>query len=168
MKIANGLDVRLEYELKVRGGDVIETSTHRGPLTYRHGVGKMLAGLERRLDGMGAGEEKTGIIPASEAFGDEATSPIKEMPRSGFPADPPLNVGQLFEAKGPGGAPVTLKVVSASKQDVKVRLLHPLAGKDIEFRVKVLSVSAPSAAATAPPPPVGAIPELDPDDIREG
>ena len=87
MKVAKGLDVRLEYELRIRGGEVLETSAHRGPLTYRHGEGKMLAGLESRLDGMSAGEEKAGMIPAREAFGDEESLPIKVMPRSGFPKD---------------------------------------------------------------------------------
>lgn len=171
MKIAKGLDVRLEYELRVQGGEIVETSAQRGPLTYRHGEGKMLAGLESRLVGMSAGEEKTGVIPAREAFGDEASLPIKEMPRSGFPSDVPLEVGRLFEAKGPDGSPVTLKIVRVSDREVACRLLHPLVGKNLEFRVKILAVSppgAPRATATAPPPPVGAIPELDPDEVQEG
>jgi FKBP-type peptidyl-prolyl cis-trans isomerase 2 len=165
MKVANGVEVRLEYELRVSGGDIIETSAHRGPLTYRHGDGRMLPGLERRLDGMSAGEVRTGVVPALEAFGDESSLPTKDLPRSSFPSEAVLKVDCLFVAKGPDGAPVNLKILTISNQVVQVRLVHPLAGKDLEFRVKILDVRSPG---TAPPPPADAIPELDPDEIRDG
>lgn len=164
MKVAKGLDVRLEYELRIKGGEVIETSAHRGPLTYRHGEGKMLAGLEKRLEGLGPGAEKKGVIPAGEAFGDESSLPTTELPRSSFPKDAQLAAGHLFAAKAPDGAPIAMKILSINEQTVTVRLLHPLAGKDLEFRVKVLGVTAPG---TAPPPPPDAVPEVDLDEIRE-
>ena len=50
MKIARGRSVELSYELKVKGGSVIESSTRSGPLRYVHGDGKMLPGLEKRLE----------------------------------------------------------------------------------------------------------------------
>ena len=54
MKIARGRSVELSYELKVKGGSVIESSTRSGPLRYVHGDGKMLPGLEKRLEGLAA------------------------------------------------------------------------------------------------------------------
>jgi FKBP-type peptidyl-prolyl cis-trans isomerase SlyD len=161
MKIAAGLSVQIDYELSVKGGDVIESSTRSGPLRYVHGQGKMLAGLESRLLGMKPGEEKRGEIPAREAFGSEDTLPVKEMPRSDFPKDAKLDVGTVFEAKSPKGEPLRLKIVSAKGDKVSVRLLHPLVGRDLAFRVKVLGVSDPSK----PPPPPGTV-ELDADDLE--
>ena len=35
----------------------------------------MLAGLEKRLDGLSAGDERSGTIPAAEAFGTEEALP---------------------------------------------------------------------------------------------
>ena len=164
MKIGPGSAVEIEYELKVKGGDVIESSSRSGPLRYIHGDGKMLPGLEKRLAGMGPGEERSGDIPAAEAFGTEDSLPIKEMPRKAFPDGAKLQVGAVFEAKDPAtGAPVRLKVVSADSSTVKVRLLHPLVGRDIAFKVKVLAVGA---KGTPPPPPPGAV-ELDLDEIQD-
>jgi FKBP-type peptidyl-prolyl cis-trans isomerase 2 len=162
MKIAAGLSVKIEYELSVKGGAVLESSSKSGPLTYVQGQGKMLPGLESRLVGMSPGDEKKGEIPAREAFGTEDTQPVKEMPRSDFPKDAKLDAGSVFEAKSPTGDPVRLKIVSSTSDQVKVRLLHPLVGKDLAFRVKVLAVSDP----TKPPPPPGAV-ELDADDLKE-
>ena len=63
---------------------------------------------------------------------------------------------------------MSFKVVSLSNQNVTVRLLHPLVGRDLEFRVKVLSVEDPKAGRPpgAPPPPPGVV-ELDLEEVEE-
>lgn len=165
MKIASGMNVEIDYELKVKGGDVIESSARSGPLRYVHGQGKMLPGLESRLEGLSAGDEKRGEIPAKEGFGTEESLPTKEMRRSDFPKDTKIATGLVFEAKSPTGEPIHLKVLSASGDKVQVRLLHPLVGRDLEFRVKVLAVRDPSKPA-APPPPPGVV-EVDMEEIQE-
>jgi FKBP-type peptidyl-prolyl cis-trans isomerase SlyD len=159
MKIAPGHIVRMSYELKVKGGEVIESSEKAGSMQYVHGEGKMLPGLEKRLEGMSVGEEKRGVIPAAEAFGAEESLPTKIMPRANFPKDEKIAVGKLFEAKGPQGQPVSFKVVTVKGDEVTVRFLHPLVGKDLEFWVKVLVIDDPKTKkreAVAPPPPPAA------------
>ena len=162
MKIAKGLAVQIEYELSIKGGDVIESSQRSGPLRYVQGQGKMLPGLESRLLGLQPGDEKSGEIPAREAFGSEDTLPVKEMARKDFPKDAKLEAGSVFEAKSPTGEPLRLKIVSATTDKVKARLLHPLVGRDLSFRVKVLSVSDPRR-----PPPAPGVVELDVDDLKD-
>jgi FKBP-type peptidyl-prolyl cis-trans isomerase SlyD len=162
MKIARSLTVEIEYELRVKGGAVIESSAKTGPLKYVHGDGKMLPGLERRLEGLSPGDERRGSIPAAEAFGSEESLPLKEMTRADFPPSTKLDAGAVFEAKSVTGQPVQFKVISVEGSTIKTRLLHPLVGRDLEFRVKVLSVSDPRK----PPPPPGAV-ELDADEIME-
>jgi len=167
VQIKRGEKVRLEYELKVQGGAVIESSRQSGPILYEHGAGKMLPGLEKRLEGMAIGDEKRGVIPAAEAFGTEATLPTTELPRSAFPKGDALEAGKQFEAKGPNGQPVTFRIVKASDDKVQVRFLHPLMGKDIEFWVKVLMIDDPQsrkrATVAPPPPPIDAVGEDDDD-----
>jgi FKBP-type peptidyl-prolyl cis-trans isomerase 2 len=156
VQIKKGEKVRLDYELKVKGGAVIESSAKAGPIVYEHGAGKMLPGLEKRLEGMAIGDEKRGVIPASEAFGTEESLPTKDVARAEFPKDAALEPGQVFEARDAAGQPVSFKIVSATGDSVRIRFLHPLAGKDIEFYVKVLMIDDPATrkrAGLAPPPP---------------
>ena len=168
MKIGPGRTVELEYELKVKGGEVIESSARSGPLRYVHGDGKMLPGLEKRLDDLSPGDERQGEVPAHEAFGTEDSLPVTEMARSVFPAGTKLEPGAIFEAKDPAsGAPVRFKILSVDGAAAKVRLLHPLVGRDIEFRVKVLAVRDSSTPGNRPPPVPGMV-ELDPDEMPEG
>ncbi len=162
MKVAADHIVRIDCELRVSGGEVLESSKKSGPVEYRQGAGQMLAALETRLLGMDVGEKKSGKIPAAEGFG--ASQPKMAIPRASFPKDAKLEVDARFEAKGPNGAPLTLEVLSVSEDEVIARAVHPLAGKDLEFDVTILAVRKP-------PPPVPTKPpeellELDPDSER--
>jgi len=141
MKVEQGKKVKIEYELGIEGGDTIESSARRGPLEYVHGDGKMLPGLEKRIEGMSVGEERDGVIPPAEAYGTEESLPTLEIPRANFPKSEELEVGQPFEAKDASGNPIRFKVVAVDGDKVTVRLDHPLAGKAIRFRVKVLDVA---------------------------
>ncbi|HEX2569263.1 MAG TPA: peptidylprolyl isomerase [Polyangia bacterium] len=160
MKIATGHIVKIELELKVKGGELVESSAKTGPVEFVQGKKKILPGLEKQLEGMAVGQEKKGVIPAREAFGLEEDLPTKPIPRREFPAGTKLDVGQLFEAKGPEGQPVSFKVVKVDSDNVTVRFLHPLAGKDLEFKVKVLAIEDPTTdqrVVAVPPPPPAAL-----------
>jgi len=162
VKVAKGNIIRLEYELRVKGGEVLETSAQSGPIQYIHGEGKLLPALEKRLEGMEIGAEKEGTIPAAEAFPEESL-PARDIPRAEFPKGEKIDVGRAFQAKGPTGQPVMFKVLAVSDDKVKVRFLPSVFGKDLEFRVKVLMIDDPKShkreAVAPPPPPADAIVE---------
>ena len=48
--------VSIEYTLKDDAGEVLDTSNGREPLIYLHGVGNLVPGLERALDGRAKGD----------------------------------------------------------------------------------------------------------------
>lgn len=160
MKVKAGLVVQIDVELKVKGGDVIESSKKSGLVAYTHGSGQMLAGLEKELEGLEAGAEKSGIIPAKDAFGTEDSQPTMKLPRSQFPKDAKIDKGERFEAKGPTGTPMTLRVIAVDSDTVTAQVVHPLAGKDVEFQVKIVSVKPP--LPTKPPAPVS-LEEIEPE-----
>jgi FKBP-type peptidyl-prolyl cis-trans isomerase SlyD len=157
MKIAPGSVVRIEYEIRVKGGDVIESSTKSGPVQYVHGEGKLLPALEKRLEGMGAGETREGEIPAAEAIPD-ATLPTRAIPRAEFPSKGPIEVGAMFEAHAAGGGVVNLRVTAVDDKHVTALLLPPLAGKDLAFKVRVIRIEDPVSHLVSvvrkPPPPL--------------
>lgn len=150
MKIEKGRRIRLKVRLKVVKGDEIEKSV----VEYIHGSGTMLPGLERVLEGLEKGAKKDGVIQAKNAFGDASFQRDKQMSRKEFPADAKLEAGLRFMAKGADNKQdVVLEVVKADDEQVEVRLLHPLADKDIEYDCEVLSVTDP----TPPPLPPDAL-----------
>jgi hypothetical protein len=126
--------------------DVIMPMWHEAwPAKDTAALTKMLPALEKHLEGLSAGEEKSGTIAGDEiAPADEL--PTLAVPRSHFPADAKIEVGAFFEAKDPHGHPLKLEIRSVDGDQVMARAVHPLAGKDLEFRVKILQVRE------APPP----------------
>lgn len=152
MKIGTGMKVTLEYELTITpSGEVVESSALTGPLEYLHGMGKMLPALERRIEGLVVGDERQGVIAAREAYGDSSAMPVTELARDHFPAAAPPQVGQRFEAKDPQGRPVTFVVLGLHGDRVQARFVHPLADKDLAYRVKVLQIVDPKVPPPLPP-----------------
>ncbi|MEZ4403045.1 MAG: FKBP-type peptidyl-prolyl cis-trans isomerase [Kofleriaceae bacterium] len=150
MKITAGVRVRLKVHLSVVGGDTLEKSV----VEFIHGGGAMLPGLERLLDGLEKGATKQGTLKAKDAFGDPKLAPIKKMKRTEFPKDAKLKAGDQFTAKGAaGGTDVVLKIEKIDGDDLEVRLVHPLADKDLAYEFEVVGVSDPKP----PPPPPRAL-----------
>jgi FKBP-type peptidyl-prolyl cis-trans isomerase 2 len=157
MKISAGNIVRVDFEIRVKGGDVIESSAKSGPLQYVHGEGRLLPALEKRLEGLATGQTLEGEIPAAEAIPPEETLPTRDIPRAEFSKDAPVQIGAMFEAHTAAGGVVNLKIIAVTAEHVTVRLLPPLAGKDLLFKVRVMMIEDPvshlrSVVLKEPPP----------------
>ena len=140
--------MKLKVDLSVAGGQQLEKST----VEYIQGGGSMLPGLESLLEGLEAGAKRDGVLKAKDAFGNASMHPLKKMKRTDFPKDAKLTEGEKLIAAGADKAHmnVILQIVKISGDDVDVRLVHPLAEKDIKYSVEIVQVSDPR------PPPVPA------------
>jgi FKBP-type peptidyl-prolyl cis-trans isomerase 2 len=118
----------------------------------------MLPGLEAVLAGLEKGAKRDGVIKAKDAFGNPSMHPLKKMKRTEFPKDVKLVPGEQLVAKGVNDMNVVLRIEKVTGDEVDVRLVHPLAEKDIKYAVEVIQVSDPRP----PPMPVQAL-ELEED-----
>ena len=132
--------LRLEYEIRTKSGALLESSGERGPLEFVPGRRRLLPALEGVIARLRVGEEARGELEAAHAFGDESLLPTMEISRAEFPDGDAPEVGKRYEARTGGGESVRFRVLSASERFVKVRLLHPLADADLEYRFKLIAV----------------------------
>lgn len=141
MKIAKDCVVTLNYELTDPQGQVLDSSKGREPLTYIHGHGNLIPGLETRIDGWEAPRSEDVQVPASEGYGDH--DPEKTIPaqRSQFPADAELTAGVQFQANGPQG-PMVVRIAAVDGDDITLDANHPLAGVDLKFAIELIDVRA--------------------------
>ena len=148
MKIEKGRRVTLKVDLSVAGGQQLEKST----VEFVVGSGKFLPALEKILEGLEKGAKREGVLKAKDAFGNPALHPLKKMKRSDFPKDAKLTPGEKLVAAGADKAHmnVILQIEKVSGDDVDVRLVHPLAEKDLEYNLEVVNVTDPL------PPPIPA------------
>ncbi len=138
MQIAAQKVVTIEYTLTDGQGEVLDSSRGGEPLSYIHGTGSIIPGLESALLGKSAGDELQVQVPAADAYGQRDDALIQAVPRRMFPAGQ-VEVGMQFQAQGPGGARV-VTVVAVDEAHVTIDANHPLAGVDLSFDVKVVGV----------------------------
>ncbi len=147
MKVEEGKVVVLEYTITTDTGELIESSAGRGePLTFLFGSQSGLPdGINEHLAGMAKDEEKDFSLPPEKAFGTKDSGPTKTLPKTALPKDADIKVGMSFQAEMKGTTQTVNFVVTENLADqIVVRLVHPLAGKTIKVKAKILDVKEPS------------------------
>jgi FKBP-type peptidyl-prolyl cis-trans isomerase 2 len=140
-----GKKVTLDYTLTVDKSQV-ETSVGKVPLTYVVGNHSIIPGLESQLNGMRVNEEKVINVAAKDAYGEVDPKAFKEFPRTALPKGLAPKVGVVLLASAPDGSkfPVVISAINGDK--VQLNFNHPLAGKALTFKVKILKIeNAPPA-----------------------
>lgn len=139
--IGQGSKVKFDYTLTVEG-NVVDTSEGREPLQYIQGGGTIIPGLARQLEGMRAGEEKDVVVLPEEGYGKVDINAFKEVPKSqlNLSADVNLQPGAQVQAEDEQGRRVPMRVAEVKEDTVIFDLNHPLAGKTLNFHVKVVDI----------------------------
>lgn len=151
MPIELGDVVLLDYTLLLKeDGRVIETTSEevaKGAGVYSEdaeyaprlvviGSGELPSGLEEALKEMEEGEEREIVLPPEKAFGRRDPSKVKVLPARELSARGVVpRVGMEVEVRGDRGV-----VLSVGSGRVIVDFNHPLAGKEVVYRVKLVKV----------------------------
>lgn len=136
--------VSMHYKLTSADGDVIDSSEGRDPLSYLHGHGNIIAGLEKELEGKAEGEKASVDVAAKEAYGEHDPELIVDASKEQFPEDVELKEGMTFQAQTPQGSRI-VKIDEIEEETVKVDTNHPLAGMDLHFDVEIVEVREASS-----------------------
>ena len=149
MAVKEGDFIRLEYTGKVQEtGNVFDTTDENvaeeagikldnksyGAIPIVVGGGHVLKGLDEAIIGMGEGEEKTVEITPEEGFGLRDPKllqliPMGEFKKQGMKPE----VGMAITSDGTTGI-----IRSVSGGRVRVDFNHELAGKNLEYNIKVI------------------------------
>lgn len=140
MRVKYGRVVLLDYLVRLATGQVVETSSVKGPIEYLHGSGQILPALERAIEGLSEGQEATFSIAPEEAYGQRREDNVVSLPKGLFPSDVRLQPGLCLFARASGGQsyPITAKEVKGDL--VLVDLNHPFAGERLFFEVNIRGV----------------------------
>ncbi len=139
MAVSSGTKVSIEYTLRLEDKAVIDTNVGAEPLTYVHGSGQIVSGLEKGLEEMKIGESKEVAVNPEEGYGPVNPEAYMEAERGEIPPGA-VRVGAQLEGQDDGGRPVYTRVVEVKDQTVVLDFNHPLAGKTLHFDVKILDI----------------------------
>ncbi len=105
-----------------------------GPVTIVAGMGELLHGLEHEILGMQIGEEKNVSLEPDQAFGERNPELVKVIPLSEFQKNNiSATPGTIVNANDMIG-----KVQSVSGGRVRVDFNPDLAGKKVEYQLKIV------------------------------
>jgi FKBP-type peptidyl-prolyl cis-trans isomerase SlyD len=139
MQIAKNSVVTIDYTLTDDSGTVLDSSEGREPLSYLHGSGGIIPGLECELDGKQIGEQLKVAVSPEDGYGIRNDALCQEVPRSHFDGIEGLEVGMRFRVDSDAG-PMVITVMEIGDDSVSVDGNHPLAGVNLNFAVTVREV----------------------------
>ena len=139
MKIENNKVVQMHYKLTDEKGTILDSSEGREPLSYIQGLGNIIIGLEKQMEGKIAGDKINAIVSPAEGYGERDDSMVQKVPKSGFQGDEELKEGMQVQVGTQNGNAIAT-VTKIEGEDVTLDVNHPLAGVTLTFDVEVVEV----------------------------
>ena len=139
MQIAKNTVVAIDYRLTDDEGQVLDSSEGRGPLSYLHGTGGIIPGLESELDGKHVGDQLQVAVAPEHGYGHRNEALRQDVPRIEFGEIKDLDVGMQFRVESDAG-PMVITIVEIAEDFVTIDGNHPLAGVNLNFAVTVREV----------------------------
>ena len=140
MQVSSDTVVTLHYTLTGDDGAVIDKSTGE-PLSYLHGHGNIIPGLEQALEGTEAGFQSRVTIEPDQGYGERREDMVIGVAREQFDPGMDLKPGLQVMANGPQGD-VVFTVVEIGDDEITLDGNHPLAGQRLHFDVEITDVRA--------------------------
>lgn len=141
--VQNGIVVSMEYTLKI-DGEVIDSSEGQDPLEFLTGHGNIISGLEREMIGMKVGDSKDVVVAPADGYGEYDDEAHLDVPRSQLPKDMPVEEGLELTVRDDSGEGRYARIESVEGETVRLNFNHPLAGDELYFNVKVVSLREPT------------------------
>lgn len=132
--------VSLHYKLTDDKGKVLDSSEGAEPLSYLHGAGNIVPGLEKALVGKQEGDSLKVRVEPSEGYGDLNPDKIKTIERAAFEGIESVEVGMAFDAKSPDGTKQHIVVKKVEGDAITIDANHPLAGVPLNFEIQIVGV----------------------------
>lgn len=144
MQIAEQRVVSIHYTLTDDRGETLDSSRGHEPLTYLHGAGNLVQGLEKALEGKQAGDQLTVKVTPEEGYGLRDEKLIQSVPRRMFKGIGDLRVGLRLQAQSDHGVRM-VTVTRIAGDMITLDGNHELAGQNLNFDVEVTEVREASA-----------------------
>lgn len=139
MNVAENKVVSFHYTLTSKEGVKLESSREGDAMSYLHGAGNIIPGLEDAMSGRVAGDIYSVTIPPEQAYGVRSAANIQRIPLKRLGKNFKARPGQVLNLQTNQG-PVQVTVVKVGKFNIDVDANHPLSGATLTFEVEITEV----------------------------
>ena len=135
--VSEGTRVYLNFSISLEDGSEVDSNFGSEPVDFVIGDGSLLAGFERALFGMSAGQRQLVTVEPENAFGQPNDNNVQMLDRDQFDDDIDLEIGLVFSFADASGGELPGMVISFDEEEVTVDFNHPLSGRTIMFDVLI-------------------------------
>jgi FKBP-type peptidyl-prolyl cis-trans isomerase 2 len=140
MAIKEGYIVKVEYTGTLDDGSLFDSTEESGcPLEFQIGAQQVIEGFEKAIVDMELNEEKEVKIQPADAYGDYDKDMLRDIPRDRMPPEQ-LEVGMTLMATMPHGIQMPVTITEVTDEKVTIDMNHPLAGKVLNFKIKLVEI----------------------------
>jgi len=140
-----GDKVSVEYEGRFESGEVFDSSNKEGeivPLVFIIGSGQVIKGFEESVVGMEEGEEREITVSPENGYGMPIPELKKGFSRDIFPKEEEPKEGMMIVMNTSDGQQIPARIDSVKEGVVIIDLNHPLAGKNLIFKIKLTKIES--------------------------
>lgn len=134
----------LHYRLAGPDGADIITTFNENPATLQLGTGQLAPFLEACLLGLPEGTHRTFELSPEQAFGPRNPDLVQRVSRAALEKNSAVDeqyvVGDLVEFAAPSGGRFAGVVRAIDDDGALFDFNHPLAGKSVQFEVRIIGV----------------------------
>ena len=139
LEVSPGTVVHLNFAIRRQDGSLIDSNMDRDPVHFEVGDGSLLFGFEKQLFGLKAGDTAKFPITAEDGFGPRNPDNVQKIKADQF-GDVDPEIGMIMGFSDPAQGEVPGVISEIGEEYISVDFNHPLAGKDLEFEVRIHSV----------------------------
>jgi len=132
--------VTIHYIGTLDNGRIFDSADEDNPLSFTIGQGEVFPALEEAVVGMKPGAANNIEIPAEQAFGPHRKENLVCVPRSHFPAERELRIGEKISLAFADGEERIMRIVKEEDDEVTLDGNHPLAGLDLTFALQLVRI----------------------------
>ncbi len=133
--------ILLHYTERTRDdGSIVETTEGGEPKEFMLGNDEVNKSLEVHIVGMQEGESKTVVLPANKAYGNYNDKYVLEFDKNKLNLKDNVKTGDQFVIKLRNGKEITARLIKDIGDKVTLDANHVLAGKEIEYDLKLMEI----------------------------
>ncbi len=130
----------MHFSLSLEDGTPAISTFDEEPLMFQMGDDTLQPGLELGLFGLRPGDTQTLTLTPEQAYGLHDEQLIYQLPLSDFSDKLQPEPGQVVAFTTPEGEEAPGIILKVDAEQVKVDFNHPLSGRNVVYRVEILSV----------------------------
>ena len=140
MAIKKGEIIKVEYEGRLEDRTIFDSTELQGgePLKFEVGTRSLIQGFDESVIDKEVGDTYEIILSASKAYGEIDPLLVQTVSIDQLPKDLDPELGMMLGVGDANGTHSMAWVKEIDDEFVKIDMNHPLAGKTLHFKIKIL------------------------------